>query len=67
MKKLIRHIKRWNKWRKRCGNSTWHKILVLFGIRKSPTLPLVRTDDEESIDEAFWRGFRDGISGRRWE
>lgn len=46
LKRLIRHIKRWNKWRKHCGNGWLHKISVLFS-GCSPTFPLVLTDEEE--------------------
>ena len=35
---LIKHIKRWNRWRKYNTNSKLHKLLVLLGIIKSPTM-----------------------------
>ena len=36
---MILHIKAWNRWRKRIKNkSIFYKILVLFGIEKSPTM-----------------------------
>lgn len=38
MKKLIRHIKNWNIWRKHNANGRIHHILVLLGIIKSPTM-----------------------------
>ena len=44
-KRLINHVKRWNKWRKHCGNGWLHKILVLFG-GYSPTFALTFTDEE---------------------
>lgn len=44
-KRLINHIKRWNKWRKHCGNGRLYKISVLFG-RHSPTFALTFTDEE---------------------
>lgn len=31
MRKLIKHLKIWNRWRKSNRNSCWHKLLVLFG------------------------------------
>lgn len=37
MKKLVKHVRRWNIWRKRNYNGAIHKLLVLFGIRHSPT------------------------------
>ena len=46
IKRFIRHIKRWNKWRKHCGNGRLYKISVLFG-NPSPTFGLVLTDEEE--------------------
>ena len=36
MKRLIKHLKVWNYWRKSNGNSCWYKLLVLFGA-KVPT------------------------------
>lgn len=38
MKKLIKHIKIWNIWRKHNANGRIHHILVLLGIIKSPTM-----------------------------
>ena len=37
---MIRHIKVWNAWRKRNLNGKLHKVLVLLGLIKSPTLEL---------------------------
>ena len=57
IKRFIRHIKRWNKWRKCCGNGWPHKISVLFG-GHSPTFNFVLIDEElEEIAQAFMRGF----------
>jgi len=36
----MRRIKLWNQWRKRCTNPWYQKLLVLFGIIKSPTFEL---------------------------
>ena len=44
-KRLINHIKRWNKWRKHCVNGWVHKISVLFG-GHSPTFVFTLTDEE---------------------
>lgn len=38
MSKLINYIRRWNIWRKNCLNGPVHKLLVLFGVVKSPTM-----------------------------
>ena len=48
MKKIFRHIKRWNRWRKRCLNGKLHKALVLLGITKSPTMPFFLLPEEET-------------------
>ena len=45
--RVIRHIIRWNKWRKGCLNSWFYKFLVLIGVKKSPTMALIFLDDEE--------------------
>ena len=45
--RLIDHIKRWNKWRKRCTNGQFHKFMVLIGLHNSPTMALMLTDEEE--------------------
>lgn len=56
MKRLLRHLKRWNKWRKMCMNSSWHKFFVLIGLHKSPTLMLTLTDEEEDeVHRAYLR------------
>jgi hypothetical protein len=57
--RLIKHIKRWNKWRKSNGNSRLHKLMVLFGIVKSPTFYLVWTDEEA---KSFREGFMEGLN-----
>ena len=46
MKKLIRHFKRWNIWRKHNGNGNLHHFLVLIGLVNSPTMNLVFTQEE---------------------
>lgn len=46
MKNLIKHIRRWNLWRKGCMNSKLHKFLVLFGFTKSPTMATVLLPEE---------------------
>lgn len=56
MKRLITHIKRWNKWRKLCGNGWFHKLSVLFG-GHSPTFEFTFTN-EELAD--FQRGLERG-------
>ena len=46
MRKLIRHFRRWNIWRKYNVNGTLHHILVLFGIVYSPTMELTLLPEE---------------------
>ena len=59
----IKHIKRWNEWRKHNGNSPLYKLLVLLGIVKSPTLPFVLTKEEgKAMAEAFKKGFEEGLN-----
>ena len=38
MKEIIKYCKDWNRWIKQNLNSKFHKIMVLFGLRRSPTL-----------------------------
>lgn len=46
MKNLIKHFRRWNIWRKYNRNGGPHKILVLFGLLKSPTMVTVFPPEE---------------------
>lgn len=45
----MKHIKRWNKWRKNNINSKLHKFLVLIRLIKSPTMNQILLDDEIKI------------------
>lgn len=38
MKRLIKHIRKWNAWRKHSLNSKLDKLLVLFGVIQSPSM-----------------------------
>lgn len=40
---IITHFKLWNRWRKNCTNSIFHKFLVLFGLCYSPTFDFMRS------------------------
>lgn len=53
IRKLVNHIRLWNTWRKNCANNWWHKLLVLLGLRRSPTLQVQKAfaDAGESIRE----------------
>jgi hypothetical protein len=46
IRKFRKHFQRWNEWRTYNSNSKFHKILVLFGLVKSPTFELFFTNDE---------------------
>lgn len=37
IRKIKRHFKRWNYWRKRSANSKLQKLLVLLGLARSST------------------------------
>lgn len=45
----MKHIKRWNKWRKNNINKLLHKFLVLIRLIKSPTMNQILLDDEIKI------------------
>lgn len=54
---MLNHIRRWNIWRKRCLNGPIHKILVLFGVIKTPTMPFVMLpEEEEKMMDAIVKG-----------
>ena len=62
MKRVINHIRRWNKWRKGSLNSRFYKFLVLIGVRKSPTMPHIWLDSEwKEFGKGFHKGIIDGI------
>lgn len=59
---MLNHIRRWNIWRKRNLNGPIHKILVLFGVTKSPTMASVWLPKEEKeIAKAFVEGYQKGL------
>lgn len=54
--KVIKYIKRWNRWRAFSVSSPMHKFLVLAGLRRDLTFDLVPTDDEQkNIQETINR------------
>lgn len=56
----MRHIKRWNKWRKNNSNSKLHKFLVLIGLVKSPTMEWTFLEDEmKKINNGLLESVRD--------
>lgn len=60
IKKLIKHIKKWNAWRKQCLNNPVYKLLVLFKIIDSPTFEHIWTEeDAKEFREGFLQGLRE--------
>ena len=60
MKKIIKHIQRWNIWRKECLNGPLYKFLVLVGLRKSPSMQFILTPDEiKAFEEGFEKGLKE--------
>lgn len=56
---MLDHIRRWNIWRKRCLNGPIHKILVLFGVIKSPSMRLTMLPEEkQEMMDAFHRSLK---------
>ena len=47
---IIKHIKRWNRWRKYNCNSKLHKLLVLFNMAPSPTFEMFDTIDTKAAE-----------------
>ena len=45
---VIKHIRRWNYWRKNNSNGRFYKILVLLGIVKYPTMVTVLLPEERN-------------------
>lgn len=59
---MLKHIRRWNIWQKRCLNGPIYKILVLFGVIKSPTMASVwLPEEEEEMAKAFVKGYQKGL------
>lgn len=56
---MFKHFKLWNDWRKHNLNNTFHKILVLFGIIKSPTFESYK--QAKVIYKFFMEGFEKGL------
>lgn len=54
MNKLVKHIRRWNIWRKNNLNCKLHKFLVLIGFIKSPTFSYTLLPEE--YDDIFEGG-----------
>ena len=57
-KRIIRHFRCWNIWRKYNLNSTLYKFLVLIGFTKSPTMiGILLPEEQEEIRKSFSNGF----------
>ena len=48
---MLDHIRRWNIWRKHCLNGPIYKILVLFGVIKSPTMAFFVVEKKRKRDD----------------
>lgn len=63
---VIKHIRRWNYWRKYNSNGRLHKLLVLLGVIKSPTMVTVLLPEEKvryfCIDKYIVRRCKETIS-----
>lgn len=56
---MLNRIRRWNIWRKRSLNGPIYKILVLFGVIKSPTMASVWLPEEwKEIMNTFQRSLK---------
>lgn len=53
--RILKHVKRWNEWRKGNLNGRLYKILVLLKLAKSPTFELFVTEEER---EEAWLAFK---------
>lgn len=56
---MLKHIRRWNIWKKHCKNNFIHKLRVLFGFIQSPTFGLALLPEEmDEISEAWERSLK---------
>ena len=58
--KIIKHIRRWNLWRKYCLNPPTYKLFVLLGLKKSETLALTLLPKEQ---DEFTHNILEGLLG----
>lgn len=58
--KIIKHIRRWNLWKKYCRNPPTYKLLVLLGLDKSATLALTLLPEEQ---DEFAHNILEGLLG----
>lgn len=66
IKKIIKHIKRWNEWRKESLNNPVQKLLVLFKVIESPTFKhFWSKDDAKTFRDGFLQGMREAIDEQR--
>lgn len=57
---LIKHIRRWNLWRRYCLNPPTYKLFVLLGLKKSETLALTLLPEEQ---DKFAHNILEGLLG----
>lgn len=63
MNKLVKHIRRWNIWRKNNLNCKLHKFLVLIGFVKSPTFSYILLPEE--IEDIWNKDFIELIKNNK--
>ncbi len=61
---MMKHIKKWNEWRRYNCNSFIYKLFVLLGIVKSPTFECFHTQDEW---KEFAEGFEEGLKRGKYK
>ena len=62
MKRIKRHVNKWNTWRKYNTNGKLHKFLVLIGLVHSPTFSICLTkEDVDMIGKAINEGIKEGL------
>ena len=62
LKRIKRHIKKWNEWRKHNTNGKLHKFLVLIGLVHSLTFSIQLTrEDIDRIGKAINEGIKEGL------
>lgn len=68
MRKFVKHVRRWNIWRKKSLNGRGYKLFVLLGITKSPTFAWTMLPEEmKPFEEGIKAAIEDGTAKRNKE
>lgn len=59
--KIITHFKLWNRWRKNSLNSVFYKLLVLSGLRHSPTFQFMLSTTSLFETSDAWNKFSNSM------